>query len=402
MAITKTIEDMHRLAASRGGLCLSATYVRGSDRLEWQCAQGHRWSATPDSVKQRSWCPTCSRVRKLDTLEAMHAVAARRGGRCLSQHYAGCSTPLEWECAQGHRWQAVPASVKRRTWCPECARQQRKGYTLDDMHALATARGGLCLSTAYISGAQPLQWRCARGHEWHAAPVGIRRGAWCRQCYYDSMRGSLADMQALAESRGGRCLSTRYADAHTPLRWQCAQGHTWEAVPHSVADGRWCRQCASQNVHASTIEQMHELARSRGGKCLSAQYLGIVALLAWQCACGHVWRSRPKTVLGGGWCPACLRRSRYAYSIQDMQELAHSRGGKCLSKEYLGVAVKLAWECQRGHEWTTKPEIVMAGHWCPQCANLERIRPGNDWKRRRYEATGKQPDLASTRTSGTP
>jgi len=235
---------MQRLAASRGGLCLSAIYVRGSVHLEWQCAQGHRWSATPASVLRGSWCRSCFQANRRDTLETMRATAARHGGRCLSAHYAGCSSPLEWECAQGHRWQAKPSSIKHRTWCPECARQQRVRYTLDDMHALAASNGGLCLSTEYTSGTQPLRWRCAQGHEWLATPSHIRQGAWCSQCYHDRMRGTLAAMQALAASRGGLCLSTRYVDARSPLRWQCAKGHSWRAVPHSIADGRWCPECA--------------------------------------------------------------------------------------------------------------------------------------------------------------
>lgn len=63
---------------------------------------------------------------------------------------------------------------------------------------------------------------------------------------------------------------------------------------------------------------------------------------------------------------------------------AGARGGKCLSKEYLGAAVKLVWECRRGHTWTTKPETVLAGHWCPQCAYMDQCI--SDRSRRKYES----------------
>ena len=44
-----TIEEMHEIARSRGGTCLSETYV--SSKLRWRCAQGHEWEATPNNVK---------------------------------------------------------------------------------------------------------------------------------------------------------------------------------------------------------------------------------------------------------------------------------------------------------------------------------------------------------------
>jgi hypothetical protein len=173
----------------------------------------------------------------------MQAIAASKGGRCLSEQYVGCFTPLEWECGHGHRWKAAPSSVKHRTWCPVCARLARV-YSIDEMREVARTRGAQCLSEVYVNNLTPLEWCCASGHRWKALPLGVLQGTWCRQCYYDSMRGTLEAMQELAASRGGRCLSERYIDAKTHLVWECARGHAWRAVPHSVTEGRWCRQCA--------------------------------------------------------------------------------------------------------------------------------------------------------------
>ena len=181
MAVKRTIEDMQRLAASRGGFCLSQAYVRRRVHLEWQCAEGHRWRATPAAIIQRTWCPFCARARMYDTLETMQEIAAKRGGRCLSDTYSGTTSPLEWECAKGHRWSAVPRSIKRGRWCPECARLAR-AHSIEEMHEVAQQRGGQCLSTAYRNSATPLDWRCAQGHTWPATPNRVLQGDWCRQC----------------------------------------------------------------------------------------------------------------------------------------------------------------------------------------------------------------------------
>ena len=36
-------------------------------------------------------------------------------------------------------------------------------------------------------------------------------------------------------------------------------------------------------------------------------------------------------------------------SIEEMQEIARKRGGKCLSKKYINAHTKLEWQCANGH-----------------------------------------------------
>lgn len=54
-------------------------------------------------------------------------------------------------------------------------------------------------------------------------------------------------MQEIAKKRGGKCLSKVYKNARTKLRWECAKGHAWESVPYIVKKGSWCRICAFKN-----------------------------------------------------------------------------------------------------------------------------------------------------------
>lgn len=56
-------------------------------------------------------------------LEDMCEAAAFRGGRCLSiaMECGDLDTPLEWECAFGHKFMATPRIVlKGGHWCPDC------------------------------------------------------------------------------------------------------------------------------------------------------------------------------------------------------------------------------------------------------------------------------------------
>ena len=122
-----TIQDMHTKAISRGGTCLSGLYHNQKVKLQWQCEHGHRWWASPTSIVHlNSWCPVCANNQKL-TIGSMQKLAAKKGGKCLSEHYHNSKTKLLWECDKGHRWYALPYSLKNRnSWCPMCFKNDLK------------------------------------------------------------------------------------------------------------------------------------------------------------------------------------------------------------------------------------------------------------------------------------
>ena len=64
-----------------------------------------------------------------------------------------------------------------------------------------------------------------------------------------------------------------------------------------------------------TIDDMREAAAFRGGKCLSDALGGdIYKKIRWQCAEGHTFESSPYTVLRGGhWCPHCCMPSPWRF-----------------------------------------------------------------------------------------
>jgi hypothetical protein len=119
--------------------------------------------------------------------------------------------------------------------------------TIEQMQALAQAKQGECLSTTYVNSQTKLRWRCAEGHEWQATPSSVKNyGSWCKKCRR-RLSGMIEQMQALARERNGKCLSTTYVNSLTKLRWQCAEGHEWEATPtrmkQRVKRGNWCTKC---------------------------------------------------------------------------------------------------------------------------------------------------------------
>lgn len=130
--------------------------------------------------------------------------------------------------------------------------KMNKPLTIKDMQKTAMERGGKCLSKEYVNSQTKLKWQCAEGHEWEARPNGIRKGRWCPTCFNSrrgaSQRLNIKIMQEIARQRGGECLSKSYKNARSPLEWKCAEGHVWKATADYVKNqGHWCGICDKEN-----------------------------------------------------------------------------------------------------------------------------------------------------------
>jgi hypothetical protein len=119
-------------------------------------------------------------------------------------------------------------------------------------------------------------------------------------------------------------------------------------------------------------------AKIKGGKCLSKAYVNVGSKLEWQCSKGHVFSSTPNSVQQGSWCPFCAGHNK---TITQMADLARTHGGDCLSPEYIPQK-KLKWRCKFGHEWSATASTIIQGHWCGKCVKVE---AANRYKRTNAE-----------------
>ncbi|MBD1904049.1 hypothetical protein NDI37_25845 [Funiculus sociatus GB2-A5] len=446
---THTIEKMQVFATSKGGRCLSQVFINVKESLLWQCAEGHQWEANADNIiNGGKWCPDCAGNNK-KTIEDMQRLAAERGGKCLSTIYQGTNTKLLWECQEGHRWQTIPSIIVREGWCPDCSAglgericraffEQLFGYPFNktrpewlrsaDGHQMELDGYSPSLKLAFEhQGLQhykhikyfhssdakllKIQNRDQRKRDLCKAhgvtlieipsildvlgidsikffirdellkkgiplPSGFDEKKVDLQAVYCPNR--LGELQAIATKHGGKLISKQYLGIFEHLEWECAKGHRFKAAPNNVKNsGSWCPKCLGKD---KTIQDMQAFAAERSGKCLSEEYINSVTPLLWECKEGHQWKARPSNVFFGTWCPECAKKERglkrRTHTIEEMHQIAIVRNGKCLSSDYKGTKQKLLWECEKGHKWEATPEsILRGGTWCPRCAKHKRTRP---------------------------
>jgi hypothetical protein len=84
-------------------------------------------------------------------------------------------------------------------------------------------------------------------------------------------------------------------------------------------------------VQRLTIEDCHRLAKEHNGECLSEKYNTSLTKYEWKCINGHMWRTKHNNIQQGKWCPICAGNRKG--QIEDCHELAELKNGKCLSTE---------------------------------------------------------------------
>ncbi|MFP3414320.1 hypothetical protein SB773_22460 [Bacillus sp. SIMBA_074] len=279
------------------------------------------------------------------TIGDMHLLAESKGFRCLSTVYINMSTSLKWQCVKGHIWEAKANGINNGYGCPECS--SRKKLTIDDMNTLAESRGGKCLSTEYKTNKTPLTWMCSEGHTWEARPDNVKNQEhWCPKCRIgkkgNNIKLTIEEMQSIAEERGGKCLSSTYFNMSTKLEWKCQKGHIWKAAPGHIKNSKsWCPKCALEtagDARRFSIGKLQELAESKGGKCLSETYKNSRTEMKWQCEHGHIWKAKADSILYGHWCHICSGRHRH--DIEFVREYAKSKGGGCVYLRFMKIIDK--------------------------------------------------------------
>ena len=397
----KIVQD---IARAKGGECLSSKYQPNPKKMQFRCANGHEWESSADLIVNRgAWCRKCADLVRGNSSEKAAAllakarqVAVERDGLCLSTEYKTARLPLLWQCKEGHQWESTADNVVRGgKWCRKCGyavtAKKKEKFSLDVCKDLAQKYGAKCISKEKPPVLKQYEWECPLGHNFFGTPLTRVKNQFacpkCRAVKTTKLKASgklpeyidrLGQLEEIAASKNGQCLSTSYKGSNRKLLWRCAEGHEWESTAGSIKGGTWCPVCGGHQ--RLSIEDARKVAERKGGKCLSAEYKNARTNLLWECAEGHQWSAKYDSVNRSTWCPICSFKLQgektRKYTPQDLEAIAQQRGGHFLSETYAGALRNHKWQCARGHTWMATPSsIINAGTWCSSCSRYlsERI-----------------------------
>ena len=358
-----TLNECQALAQTRGGACLSSAYQY--KLMKWICADGHIWETMPHNITKGSWCPICAKSRWYSESKCRYIFENSVGqkfpstrkalgnGLELDGYNEGLKLAFEYQGKQHYEFiPHINRSFEKFVALKK--RDQKKAKECE-------ARGiGLVIVPYWESSSDKnlvefikrcLGKRCVNG-------VLLPLDEFYKLC------SPLNRVRDMAQEKGGRCLSVEYTSDRKKLEFECKRGHRWFTTAKQIKKGRWCPICGGGYLKDMT--DLQDIAHRKGGRCLSSQYLGAKGKVNVECGEGHQWSASATAIRSGGWCPYCAGQRKNA---DDLHEIALSKGGRCLSSEYKNANTPMKFRCANSHQWFARPTNIRSGTWCPKCKN---------------------------------
>lgn len=170
--------------------------------------------------------------------------------------FAGSSQKVWWECEEGHEWESRISNRTNGTGCPhcvihnflECAPEIAKQWHPNKNHPHTPQEYALYSS-------QKVWWQCHLcGYEWKASIKSRAEGHGCPVCSNSIVRAKFNDLATTHPELAQEWHPTKNTLKPTDVSagsdkivwWQCKFGHEWEAKINNRKSGTGCPHCSQQ------------------------------------------------------------------------------------------------------------------------------------------------------------
>jgi len=186
-------------------------------------------------------------------------------------------------------------------------------------------------------------------------------------------RLQLRNAYKLAQNKSWKCISKEYLNNHTKMKWICKNNHIVHISLNNLQNtNNGCNICSKKKKH--TIIELQNICNKLGGICLSKKYINSETLLKFKCKYNHKWKAKPANIFHGQWCLKCYRIKRRYINIHDINNKLVSKNIKCLSIKYKNNRSKLLFQCPYNHKWKASYDsVINRDSGCPECANSRNI-----------------------------
>ena len=163
-------------------------------------------------------------------------------------------------------------------------------------------------------------------------------------------------------------LLSKYTVAKEKVQCECIDcGNTWSVRASHLAEGTGCPKCSRLSKKKTNEDFLKELSSCNGNIIPLEEYISFKCKID-----GHIWKSRPSSILYGQGCPICAlkrrtlsQRKTQAQFIEEMQALNPNIE---ILGNYINNKTKILCKCKiDNNEWYTTPSNLLNGQGCPIC-----------------------------------
>ena len=371
-----SIEDAAHYAKINDGRCLSNQYLGVHSNLLWKCKNKHTFEKPLKRIKNGEWCPYCSGKYVTFTPSELNQIANKRNGKCFSNKTLKISEYTDWQCSNGHQWNAqVNNVVKLSSWCPIC-----KNNTGEEICRLVFEK----FTNKKFPSKRPLWLRSKNQSksmelDGYCLELNIAFEHQGKQHYDDGMSHFESSKvisrdnikRLICKERGINVLEIPQIGFYISIQEAIKLIRDFLIQNKCEIISEVSEETIFNNKFAlydETLNEIKKIAESKGGKCLSNSYLGHVKPLKFQCKNSHIWLARPNDIKRGSWCSVCAGAGGKKKTIEDLNALTSKFNIACLDQSYPGSKRKLKWECRVGHVFEARYDtLIRRAKKCPYC-----------------------------------
>lgn len=377
-----TVEQIKTIIESKEGKLLSEGFQRGKDYIKIECKKNHIWDTQVFNIRHGKWCPHCGGSFPLN-INILKEVAEKRGGKCLTPEYTNANAWYLWQCSEGHTWKAKYGNIYSGNWCKKCSDSLGERICREFFEQLFNEK----FTTAYPDwlvndegNNLELDGYCVKlkiafehqgNQHFKRTPLFTKdESVFKKRQEHDSIKRKLCFENGIYLIEVPEInKEIKISDIKDFIKSECLKKKIDLPEDFDKIEVDYNRVYKTP-LWRIKLEKQKQIANSNGGECLSDTYISNDTKLKYSCKENHTWNATPAKIKLGRWCPKCsiiVRANKIRYTIEEMQELAILRNGKCLSTHYVSSHDKLLWECKEGHIWEAVPSSIVQKSWCPTC-----------------------------------
>ena len=252
-------------------------------------------------------------------------------------------------------------------------KKERNYYELKDLQKFAEAKGGKCLSKEYYTFHEKHEWQCCNGHRWFASWCKIQHGKWCPYCCKQRYTNEEKCRYILKYFTGKEFKINRLIlNNGQELDGYCNELN----LAFEYNGSQHYKKHKFFHTNGQSLEQTQKRDQEKINKCKELN-IKLIIIPHWICEKQEeilfIKNELEKNNIN-----IIAKSEDFSYEnfwkstskIEEIKEFARKKGGKLLSNVYLGVGIKMKWQCAKGHIfYSSWSNSRWSNRWCKKCAN---------------------------------
>lgn len=291
--------------------------------------------------------------------------------------YETAKTKIECECLVcNYKWKSTPNSLLHGKGCKACGDIKRaEGLRKSNeqfVSELKNINPDIKPIGKYKGALKKIEIQCLKcGHIWFPKASYLLQGSGCPECHRKAMTKSHEDFVAQVKSLNPNIkILSPYVNYNTDVHVKCDKcGNEWVTKAGGLSSGNGCPKCATTSTrltHEEFIKRMRDINKDIE---ILGEYATERTKIECHCKkCGMYWMAKPNTLLRGSGCRNCANIAKRKPHDEFVREIEILHPDLEILSEYTTNLAEITCRCKKcGRVFNTTPKKLKEGYGCILC-----------------------------------